>query len=87
MDRVQAFDGFQFDDDRVVDDEIEFETTFDSLPLVVERNSLLTRNAKILALQLEEHAFLVDGLQQSRPERPMHLDGAADYFLGQFVDG
>ena len=63
MDRVQTLDGLQFQDDAVVDKQIQPEPAADGMPFLLEGNRPLPVEPKMFPRHLDHQAFPVDVLQ------------------------
>src|SRR5690606_21310083 len=78
MDRQQAIDGFQFDDQLAGDHEVDSILRIEHRVPVENRNGHLAGELDVLECHLAAEAVLVRRLQQAWPKRSMHFDGTAD---------
>lgn len=72
--REDAIDGFVFNDDSVLNQHIDSISGIDLDFLLADRENHFTRDLESSFSELIRKAFLVSGLQEAWPERPMHLD-------------
>lgn len=78
MDFVEYFDGFDLDDDEIIDEQIESTRGVESNIFVANRNFILTPNIQALLNQLVREACFVNRFQQPRPQLCMHLHHSTD---------
>ena len=83
MDGVYALDGFQFDDDATLQQQVQLKVATDSLAFVLEGDTSLLFDLKAIPAEFDDHAIPIHGLQQSRPYGSVHFNGAANDFLCQ----
>jgi len=76
---------FHFDHDHVLDDQIDSIAGFHRYSLVDDRNRPLCDEAQIPGGELEVQTRRVDGLEESRSERPVNFDGAGQYLASDVV--
>lgn len=86
MDRMQALNGLQLNDQTALNQQVEPQRTSDWSTFVFEWDTLLDFDVKAIHVQLHGQALAIDGFQQSWSERSMHFDRAANHTLGQRVD-
>ena len=86
MDWEDAFDRFHLHDDAFFHEQVYFQAALESMAFVLDRDIAFPLDAEVCLQQLEREAFTVDGFQQSRSERSMHLNGTADDLFGERLD-
>ena len=85
VNRQQAFDRFELEQDAFFDDQIEPITAIKSHSLVVDgKRSLLFELEPALG-QLGAYTCLVGGFQQSWTQMPMHFDERTDYLVRPII--
>lgn len=85
-DSLQVFDGFQLDDDTLVDEQIDPEPAGDAMSFVVQGNQSLALDTEAFPCQLDQQSFAVHRFQQARAEDSVHFDRATDDLFGQLFD-
>jgi len=83
VDGENGLDRFDFDQDAVVNQQIEAERFLTGEALVFDDDLLLADGGKASKLKFPGQTPFVNGFHQSRPLVTMHLDGRADDRLGQ----
>ncbi len=77
-------DRFDFDDHAVVDDQVQAETTFETKPLIDDRDHELLLQRVASKRQLMDETRFVNRLKQTRSQRPMDLEGGIDDWFVQW---
>lgn len=81
VDWKQSPDSLCFDDELIIDDEIESISGIYDDALVVQRQRLLPLDGESASNELVAQALLVGRFQQPRPELPMHLHTCPNHGL------
>jgi len=84
MDRMEALDSLQFDDDGVLDEQVENEPAPDRLPLVGESNRMAALGLELVPSQFDEQAFAIHRFQKPRSQYTMDLDRASNETCDRF---
>ena len=82
---VKAFNGFEFYNDFIVNNEVCTEPFVESHSCVFERNGNLALNEKVLSLKLFFEDCFVNGFEQSRSEILMKSNCGVDDDVANFV--
>jgi hypothetical protein len=82
MDRMEALDSLQFDDDAVLDEQVENEPAPDRLSLVGERNRMAALGLELVPSQFDEQAFAIHRFQKPRSQCAMDFDRASNDRFG-----
>jgi hypothetical protein len=80
-----GFDGLQFQDEAILDNQIEAKRHGKRPALVTDGHRPILDGAQPLVRQLEEEAVTVDRFEQSRTQGAMDVDGAPDDALAELV--
>ncbi len=83
MNRGDAIDRFDLDDQATVHDDIQLVMTIKFETFVSNWKLLLTGMMDPGMTKLETQTFLIGAFEQSWPKMTMHLDGKANNLLGQ----
>lgn len=83
MDLSKRFNSFEFDNDRVFDDEINSVRLRYFYPLVYNGQRLLSFNSQAKLLKFQGQASLIDLFKQAWPKVAMHLNSRSNNPLGQ----
>lgn len=83
---MYPFDCFQLNDDAAFDQQIQFELAVDALPFVQQWDVPLALDTKVIPSDFDDHAFPIDGFQQTRTEGAVYFDGVANNSLCQLLD-
>ena len=86
VNRMQSLDRFYFDDDRALDEQVHLEIIPHAFSAVGHPHAMIVLETDLLRAQLDSRAVLLDRLQQSRPERRVNGDRAADDAFGDRLD-
>jgi hypothetical protein len=78
MDGQWLLDGFGLQNQRLFHHDVDHEIAIDQFAFVNDRQTELRLVPRARARGLSTEARLVNRLQRTLAERPMHLDGAAD---------
>jgi hypothetical protein len=81
MDRQQAFDRFNLNDELTLHDEVEAVATRQPHAFVCNRQGLLTFEVQPMKGQLMSEKLLVCRLEQARPNRSLNLNARTDDLL------
>jgi len=85
MYRSEAFDRFYFDDDRILNDDVESIAAIESNALVSDRKRHLTLELKRALRKLKTETLLISGLKQARTQGAMHLYREANNFFREWI--
>jgi len=83
---MKAISTFQFDNNRLLNQQIETVTEVDGSSIVNDRQHNLIPNLQSLLSQLMNQARLISTLQQSWTEEGMNLHGSGDDNPGKEID-
>lgn len=75
VNRVHLDHSFQFADHQIFNQHVESEPFVKCKAVILDRNRNLTTNRRASLSKLVAEARFVNGLQQSRPQTFMHLEG------------
>ena len=78
MNRVDPFDGLQFDNNTALDQHVELQLGVNSVPLVFEGNTAFALGLQGIFPELDEQAFSIHRFQQPRTQNPVYLNGATN---------
>jgi hypothetical protein len=81
MDRLQAFDALQFDEQRVLDDEVRPVGATQAHAFVKDWNRDIALESDAVQLELMGQAGVIRRLEETGADRSMYLDRAADDLL------
>lgn len=81
VNRCELVDRLYFDDEAIVDDEVEAGLP-DQLPFEQDAHGRLTPEWDLTAAQLPGERLLVHAFQEARSEVPVDLDAGADHLAG-----
>ena len=73
-----AFNSLDLDNDLVVADEVGSVRARQRLPLVTNVDPALLLTGNIAGLEFQSHGFLVDSLQEARPQDSVHFHGSTE---------
>lgn len=85
VDSMQLLDRLHFDDEALFDQDVELERS-DTLAAIFERYLAIGSDLQPFSLQLDQHAVVIDGLQQPWSKGAVYGDGAAYGPFRQSVD-
>src|SRR5262245_15336625 len=85
MHAEQAFDGFQFNNEPLFDDQINAEVGVELPALVNHGQGHLTAVRNAAHLKFAAQTDLVNRLQQSWSQFTMYFDGSADHLVSPWV--
>ena len=85
MDIAHGLDGLEFDDERLIDDEVGT-LTRERDALVGDRDLDLLGDGDFGLLQFVEHGSLVEAFEKSGAQMAVDLDRAADHAVGEIVE-
>jgi hypothetical protein len=74
----ELLDGLDFHEHLIFNDHIQLEATAQCHSFVVNRHGELRLERQIVLVEFVQEALLIRGLEESRAEVPVNLDGAAD---------
>jgi len=83
VDRGEAIDGLELDDEGVFDHEVEAVATGDEVATVRDGERHLLGDAESGVFELPGEAGAVGGLEEAGTECTVNGDGGADYFAGE----
>jgi hypothetical protein len=76
--RLKAFDGFDFNDDLVFDDQVDPVSRIEPLPSILQRERDLAFDFQASLQQLKHQTRFARGLENARAKRPMNIECRAD---------
>ena len=82
----QPLDGFDFDHQRLLDDQVQYEMACDPLAAVDDRHMTIGIDVHVRCDKLQGQAFPIDGLQQSWAKRSVNGNRAADHTFTQLIE-
>ena len=85
MNRSETFDGFQLDDNSVLNQQINSISTLEFHILVDDRDRFLAFHGQLAQCQFFREAFFVGGLQQAGPKKTVNLNCCPDDLVGNLV--
>jgi len=77
---VNTLAGFEFENHAFFHEKVE-PVFADQSSIIQNLDNLLPLTTKPSLSKLDHQRFLVNLLEKTRPQLPMHVDAAADYFL------
>jgi hypothetical protein len=78
MDRVNLLDGFQLDNDAVLNQYVELEVGAHAMSFVCDGNSTFALGSQRGLAEFDEQAFAVNGFQQSRTKGAVYFNRATN---------
>lgn len=85
MDVRQLSDGFEFEDDGVLDEQVDA-LAFDDGVFVDDGDLDLGLGVDVSDVELVQECLLVDGFQQARSEFSVDLDRGTDHIVSELLD-
>jgi hypothetical protein len=82
MDREDAFDRFDFEQDGLLDNDVGLVTTFQAEAFEHQRAGDFALDLVAVLVQRPAESLIVNGFQQAGAELPMHVYREADYLRG-----
>ena len=86
MDRSQLLHRLYFNDDALLDQQIDLQHLAQALAFVNDWHSPIVFGAQPAEPKFAMKAFGVNGLKQARSQNAMHFNGAANYLIGDTLD-
>ena len=78
MHRHDPLDGFDFDDQAVIDNQVQFEVMRQSMPPVRKVHAALSLDTQLRSCDLNRKTLGINGFEQSGTEGTVHVDRTAD---------
>ena len=85
MQRQKPLDGLDFDNHRILDNQVKPITTVDPMFLIDHGQLHLASEANVPEPQFHTKAFFIGRFQQARAQCPMNLNGSTDDLLRQRI--
>lgn len=87
MNRGEGFDGFDFNDDFVLDEEVGTEAVLHAQGVVDDRDGVLGQNAEAAPGEFPGEGGFVNGLEETWTEGGVNAESGVDDVAGDFVFG
>ena len=87
MNGMQSLESLDLNYESPVHQEIDPQISANALATILDRYTMFARDSKPFGGQFDQQAISIDGFEESRSQRTVNVDRAADHQLRQFVYG
>jgi hypothetical protein len=85
VDRMHFLDGFDFDQEAVLDEQVESQFFDEHEAFVINLDLVLLLDGEAAQFQLATQSFFVDAFQQAWTEDAVDFDAGADHLAAEFL--